>query len=143
MFLVPDEGKSTQARAINPTPWLQHFGLNHAIEVKGGERVLYVSGQTSTTEDGSSLHQGNLVAQFAEAWKNLKAVLAEAAMGPETITIVRLNIYTTDVAMFMEYAEALIPLWSDDGAQPACTLLEVAGLFDPALMVEIEATAVA
>ena len=130
-----------KSRAINPTPWLQHFGLNHAVEVTGAGRVLYASGQTSTADDGSALHEGDIVAQFAEAWKNLKAVLAEAEMAPSNIA--RLNIYTTDVAMFMEHAEALIPIWSADGAQPACTLLEVAALFDPALMVEIEATAVA
>lgn len=130
-----------QTRAINPTSWLQHFGLNHAIEVTGGERVLYASGQTSTAADGAALHEGDIVAQFAEAWKNLKAVLAEADMAPGNIA--RLTIYTTDVAMFMEHAEALIPIWSVDGCQPACTLLEVASLFDPALMVEIEATAVA
>ncbi|TCO69086.1 RidA family protein [Chromatocurvus halotolerans] len=130
-----------KSRAINSTPWMEHFGLNHAIEVTGGERVLYVSGQASTDAEGVSLHDGDLVAQFAQAWSNLKAVLVQADMGPRNI--VRMNIYTTDVAMFMEHAESLIPLWSDDGAKPACTLLEVAGLFDPALMVEIEATAVA
>ena len=127
--------------AINPTSWLQHFGLNHAIEVRGSDRVLYVSGQTSTDAEGAPLHEGDLVAQFREAWSNLAAVLAEAGMAPASI--VRLNIYTTDVKAFMEAAEALVPIWADEGVQPVCTLLEVSALFDPALMVEIEATAVA
>lgn len=129
-----------KTRAINPTAWLQHFGLHHAVEVSGGSRTLYASGQAATDADGAAMHPGDLVAQFRLAWNNLKDVLAEAGMTASNV--VRLNIYTTDVASFMENAEALIPIWAEDGAQPSCTLLEVAGLFDPELMVEIEATAV-
>lgn len=128
-------------RAINPSPWLQHFGVNHAVEVRGGERVLHVSGQTSTSGDGTPLHADDLVAQFSEAWSNLEKVLAEAEMG--AADIVRLVVYTTDVQAFMAQADALVPLWTEAGARPACTLLEVAGLFDPTLLGEIEATAVA
>jgi len=130
-----------QTRAINPTPWMQHFGLNHAIEVIEGQRVLYASGQTASDETGASLHKGDLVAQFAAAWDNLKDVLAASQMAPENI--VRLTIYTTDMTEFMAKAEDLVAIWSKDGAQPACSLLGVAALFDPDLMVEIEATAVA
>jgi len=36
-----------------------------------------------------------------------------------------------------------VPIFAKDGAQPVCTLLGVARLFDPAIMVELEATAVA
>jgi len=130
-----------QQRAINPSPWLDQFGLSHAIEVIGGQRTLYISGQTSTADDGSSLHEGDLVAQFAEAWSNLNKVLSEADMAPKNI--VRLNIYSTDVTAFMAKAEEIIPIWAVDGIKPACTLLEISALFDPELMVELEATAVA
>ena len=128
-------------RAINPTEWLQHFQLSHAIEVTGGERLLYLSGKTSTDADGTTLHKGDIVAQFAKAWENLKDALAAADMAPSNI--VRLNLYTTNVAAFMEKAEEIVPIWASEGIQPAATLLGIAGLFDPDLMVEIEATAVA
>ena len=130
-----------QRRTINPTPWLQSFNMNHAIEVKGGERTLYLSGQTSTAPDASALHPGDLVAQFQTAYDNLKAALSEAKM--ETTHIVRMNIYTTDVALFMEKAEEIIPIFAADGVEPVCTLLGISALYDPDLMVEIEATAVA
>ena len=42
-----------QKREINPTEWLQAFNINHAIEVTGGERVLYLSGQTAALVHGS------------------------------------------------------------------------------------------
>lgn len=130
-----------QKRAINPTPWLQGFNMNHAIEVRGGERTLYLSGQTASAADASALHPGDLVAQFRIAWDNLKAALVGADMQPESV--VRMNIYTTDVEQFMEKAEKIIPIFAADGVQPVCTLLGISALYDPDLMVEIEATAVA
>jgi enamine deaminase RidA (YjgF/YER057c/UK114 family) len=130
-----------EKRVINPTPWLQHFALNHAVEVKNGQRVLYLSGQTSTDADGSMRHAGDMVKQFGFAWSNLKDALAQADMGPDNI--VRLNIYTTDVDAFMTHAEQIVPIWANDGAQVCCTLLGVARLYDPEILVEIEATAVA
>ena len=130
-----------QKRTINPTPWLQHFNMNHAIEVKGGERTLYLSGQTASAPDASALNPGDLVAQFKTAWDNLKAALAEADMQPAHV--VRMNIYTTDIALFMENAGDICPIFAADGVLPVCTLLGISALYDPDLMVEIEATAVA
>lgn len=129
-----------ERRTINPTPWLQHFNMHHAIEVKGGNRTVYLSGQTSTAADGSALHAGDMVAQFATAWANVKDALAGADMLPAHV--VRLNIYTTDVDLFMAKSDEIVPLFAGDGVQPVCTLLGVSRLFDPAIMVELEATAV-
>lgn len=130
-----------EKRIINPTPWLQHFNLNHGIEVRQGQRTLYLSGQTSTEADGSTRHAGDLVKQFAFAWSNLKDALIAADMNVGNI--VRLNIYTTDVDAFMAAADQIAPVWAEDGAQMCCTLLGVARLFDPDIKIELEATAVA
>ena len=129
-----------QTREINPTPWLQGFNINHGIEVTGGQRVLYLSGQTSNAADGSSMHDGDLVAQFKLAWSNVKDALAMAEMGPSNI--VRLNMYTTDVDAFMKAAGELIPIFAADGCKPVSTLLGVVRLFEPSAMIELEATAV-
>lgn len=130
-----------QTREINPTPWLQGFNLNHGIEVTGAQRTLYLSGQTSNAADGSPMHAGDLVAQFGLAWANLKDALAASDMAPSNI--VRLNMYTTDVEAFMAAAEQLIPIFAADGCRPVATLLQVVRLFEPELMIELEATAVA
>lgn len=130
-----------ERREINPTDWLSGFNINHGIEVTGAQRVLYLSGQTSNGPDGAPLHKGDVVAQFSAAWSNLKDALAAAGMDPTNI--VRLNIYTTDVPAFMAQAEDLIPIFAGDGCKPVSTLLGVAALFEPELMVELEATAVA
>ena len=130
-----------ERREINPTDWLSGFNINHGIEISGSDRVLYLSGQTSNGPDGAPLHAGDLVEQFRLAWSNLKDALAEANM--DATNIVRLNMYTTDVEAFMESAEELVPIFANDGCRPVSTLLGVAALFEPEIMIELEATAVA
>src|SRR2546421_7647482 len=130
-----------QARPINPQTWLEAFNVNQAIEVTGGQRVLYVSGQTSNDGSGAPMHRGDLVAQFKLAWKNLVEVLAASNMEPKNV--VRLNFYTTDVENFMAKAGEILPIFAQAGCKPVSTLLGVARLFEPSIMIEIEATAVA
>ena len=130
-----------EIRAINPQTWLGAFGVNQAIEVKNGQRVLYVSGQTSNDAKGAPLHPGDIVAQTRQAWANIVEVLGAAGMTPSNV--VRLNFYTTDVERFMAAAGDLVPLWASAGCKPVSTLLGVTRLFQPEIMIEIEATAVA
>jgi len=130
-----------ELKTHNPSPWLEHFGFNHAVEVRGGDRVLYCSGQTASDAEGAPLHPGDLAAQYRSAWDNLVELLETADMTPANL--VRLNIYTTDVPAFMEAAETLTPLHLEAGAKAACTLLGVRELYAPEVLVEIEATAVA
>jgi enamine deaminase RidA (YjgF/YER057c/UK114 family) len=130
-----------QVRPINAQTWLGNFNVNQAIEVTAGQRVLYVSGQTSNDANGAPMNPGDLVAQFKLAWKNLVEVLAAANMKPGNI--VRLNLYTTDVEGFMAKAGAMVPIIAEAGCKPVSTLLGVTRLFQPSIMIEIEATAVA
>lgn len=130
-----------QKREINVTDWLLGFNLNQAIEVTGGQRVLYLSGQAANAADGTPMHKGDLVAQFRLAWTNLKDALAAADMSPSHV--VRLNMYTTDMDAFMAVAGELAEIFAADGCKPTCTLLGVSRLFEPDLMIELEATAVA
>ena len=130
-----------ERRDINPTPWMQGFGLNHGVEVTAGQRVLYLSGQVAVDADAELQHAGDLAGQFALAWRNLTDCLAAADMTPGDV--VRLNMYTTDVDAFMGAAGELMPLLGSAGCAPVSTLLGVARLFHPDAMIELEATVVA
>lgn len=130
-----------ERRVFNPTPWLKHFNLNHAVEVRGAARTLYVSGQAASAADGAPLHVGDLVAQFSEAWKQLKDALSAADMTPANV--VRLNIYTVDVDRFMTHAESMVALFARDACNPCCTLAGVTRLYHPDILIELEATACA
>jgi len=125
----------------NPTPWLQGFGLNHAVEISGASRTVYLSGQTASAADGSPMHPGDMVAQYKVAWQCVLDALADAGM--DASNLVRLNFYVTDVPAFMEAAEQIMPVHGEAGAQIVSTLLGVSALYHPDIMIEIEATATA
>jgi enamine deaminase RidA (YjgF/YER057c/UK114 family) len=130
-----------EVKPINPWTWQDGFGFSQAIEVSGHQRTLICSGQTSVDENANPVHDGDIGAQLNKALDNLVAVLETAGMNLSNV--VRINVYTTDVegilANFGPYEARL----QAAGCKPACTLLGVAKLFLPQLMVELEATAVA
>jgi enamine deaminase RidA (YjgF/YER057c/UK114 family) len=127
--------------AVNPWTWSLQFGFNQGEIVAGATRVLFCAGQTSVDGDGNPQHPGDMAAQIALAADNLEAVLREAGMS--LANVVRLNFYTTDVDAFFEHAGVLAERTSAAGVAPVGTLLGVARLAFPELMVELEATAVA
>lgn len=127
-------------RIINPWTWQEQFGFNHGHEVTGAERTLYLAGQVSLDDDGQLVHEGDLAAQIDKCIDNIESVLTGADM--TLADVVRLNIYTTDVDAFIENAAALGRL-NAGGARYTSTLLGVARLAFPELLVELEATAVA
>jgi enamine deaminase RidA (YjgF/YER057c/UK114 family) len=127
--------------AVNPWTWSLSFGFNQGEVVSDASRVLFCAGQTSVDGDGAPQHPGDMAAQLALALDNLEAVLAEAGMS--LANVVRLNLYTTDVDALLADFGVLAERNSAAGIAPPGTLLGVARLAFPELMVELEATAVA
>jgi enamine deaminase RidA (YjgF/YER057c/UK114 family) len=127
--------------AVNPWSWSEQFGFSQGQVVEGGRRVVFCAGQTSVDADGNPQHPGDMAAQLSLALDNLEAVLREAGMSLSNV--VRLNYYTTDVDGFVTNAGVLGERLGAAGVSPASTLLGVARLAFPELMVELEATAVA
>lgn len=130
-----------ERRIINPWTWQDAFGFVQANEVSGPRRVLVCSGQTSVDANGHPAHAGDMQAQIGLALDNLETVLRESGMSLKDV--VRLNWYTTDVDGFLGAADAFGGRLAQAGCRPACTLLGVARLAFPELLVEFEATAVA
>ncbi|MGH3145107.1 MAG: RidA family protein [Rubrobacter sp.] len=130
-----------ERRSVNPWTWQDQAGYVQANEVNGSQRTLYCAGQTSVDDEGSPLHPGDMRAQITQAMDNLEVVLREG--GFELSDVVRLNYYTTDLDAFFEAYDALVSRLAEAGCRPAGTLLGVARLAFPELLVEIEATAVA
>ena len=129
-----------QRRVINPWTWQEKFRFDQGHEVSGAERTLYLSGQVPFDGDGELVSVGNMAGQIDQCIANIETVLAEAEMTVENI--VRLHIYTTDIDTFFANAEALSRLW-DAGCRYSSTLIGVARLAFPEVLIEIEATAVA
>ncbi len=135
-----EENTSVKRTSVNPWAWSVELGFNQGELVEGGSVVLYLSGQSSVGADGAPQHAGDMAAQIELALDNLEAVLAEAGM--DLSNVVRLNTYTTDVdAVYQNYG-LIAERFGAAGVQPPGSLLGVARLAYPELMVELEAIAV-
>lgn len=130
-----------ERRIINPWTWQDDLGYVQAYEITGAERTLYCAGIAAMDAEGNPMHPGDMRAQVALSLDNLEAVLAGAGLGLSDV--VRLNYYTTDVDRLFEADDYTVPRLAEAGCRPASTLLGVASLAFPELLVEIEATAVA
>jgi enamine deaminase RidA (YjgF/YER057c/UK114 family) len=124
--------------AVNPWSWSVGLGFDQAQLIEGHQRQLVCSGQDAVDADGNPQHPGNMAAQLELALDNLEAVLAAADM--TLANIVRLNVYSTDVD---EYLKHFARVNDRVGASRyATTVLGVARLPAPQLLVMLEATAV-
>jgi enamine deaminase RidA (YjgF/YER057c/UK114 family) len=130
-----------ERRIINPWTWQDQMGYVQANEVGGVQRTIYLAGQTSVDEGGRPVHPEDMGAQLGQALDNVETVLREA--GAELSDVVRLNIYVTDVDRFFEAYGPFAERLAAAGCRQASTLLGVARLAYPELLIEIEATAVA
>jgi len=127
----------TIRQAVNPPTVPAPPFYSQGIAVSGVGRMLFVSGQVGIRPDGTPGEGIEEQAQLAVA--NLQAVLAEAGMSSDNI--VKNTIYLTDASLFEGFAKAAGA--SLPSPPPATTLLIVKALASPALLVEIEAIAVA
>ena len=123
-----------RTRIDSGTAWEERVGYSRAVRV--GPHV-HVSGTTATDEDGEIVGVGDLAAQAERALANVEAALHEA--GAELSDVVRTRVYVTDI----EHWETVGDVHGEyfGAVRPAMSLLEVSGLVDDRLLVEIEAVA--
>ncbi|GAA4465755.1 RidA family protein [Phytohabitans houttuyneae] len=125
--------------AVNPWPWSVQLGFDQAQLVEGRRRELVCSGQDAVDASGNPQHPHDMAAQLRLALDNLDAVLTGAGM---TFTnVVRLNVYTTDMDALLQNFTVVNQRFEGTGVRFATTLLGVASLAAPGLVVAIEATA--
>lgn len=129
-------------KAINPGHMYNsvQFGFSHAVE-SSGRRVLHLAGQVAWNDAGELIGPGNLEAQSAQVFRNLKEVLAAAGMTPADI--VRLRTYVVDYSpdKLAVLGPAIAEFYGET-TPAANTLLGVAALAMPEFLIEVEATAV-
>jgi enamine deaminase RidA (YjgF/YER057c/UK114 family) len=107
---------------------------SHGVIVEAG-RTLYVAGQTSRDRQGNIVCEGDAAGQTRQTLENMKKVIEGA--GGRMEDVAKTTVFITDI----KYREAVGRVRQEffKGEPPANTLLVVAGLADPAFLVEIEA----
>jgi enamine deaminase RidA (YjgF/YER057c/UK114 family) len=125
---------------VNPWTWQDRAGFVQANVVQEGRRVAYCAGQTSVDADGAPVHEGDMAGQIGQALDNLETVLEQSGM--TLADVVRLNYFVTDLDAFAGARTTLGGRLAEGNCRPAATLLRVAALARPELLIEIEATAV-
>ncbi len=110
---------------------------NHFVRVDQPKSMIFVSGQVSRDSEGQQVGVGSMLEQTRQCIRNIEACLNAA--GGSLPDIVWTTVYTTDMREFRQIVAAREEFFKTN--LPTSTMVEVAHLADPGLMVEIQVIA--
>ena len=115
-------------------PWESIVGYCRAVRIG---QLIEVSG-CAPVEDGQVYAPGDMAAQTEKCLQIIQTALTNA--GASLSDVVRTRMYVTDISQWEAAGRVHGKYFGD--IRPASTMVEVSGLVDPDMLVEIEATAV-
>jgi enamine deaminase RidA (YjgF/YER057c/UK114 family) len=115
--------------------WESTVGYSRAVRV--GSWVS-VAGTTAARPGGGAVGGNDIAEQAREAIRRISAALEQ--VGASLEHVVRTRMFVTDISRWEEVGRAHGEFFGD--IRPAASMLEVAALIEPELLVEIEADAV-
>jgi enamine deaminase RidA (YjgF/YER057c/UK114 family) len=120
-----------------PVPYRQ-------MSVSTGSRIVHLAGQVARAADGAPVGAGDLAAQVAQAYRNVATALS--AVGGTFDDVAALTVYVVDWSpeKMAALGEGVGRVADQLGGSPArpITLIGVAALAEPDLLVEVQAVAV-
>ncbi|MER5783827.1 RidA family protein [Streptomyces mobaraensis] len=134
------DGDPARPARVNPPELSPPRGFSHAVVAEGG-RLVFLAGQTALDAEGRLL-PADLPTQFERALANLLTALA--ATGGSPADLVRVTVYTTDVAAYRACAGELGRVWRRLAGRdyPAMAVIGAVRLWDEEALVELDGVAV-
>jgi enamine deaminase RidA (YjgF/YER057c/UK114 family) len=122
---------------FSPDDLAAPMGYSHVVELPAG-RLVWTSGQVAFDPDRNIVGVGDWEAQSRQVFGNLTSALSAAGAGWSDV--VKLTLYVVDVAE-LPTIRAVRDEFVDTANPPTSSLVQVAGLVHPDLLIEVEAVA--
>ncbi|HEX5499301.1 MAG TPA: RidA family protein [Thermomicrobiales bacterium] len=132
-------GTPPSIRFISPDTMPRPYGYSQVVEITGG-RLVFVAGQVPLDADNQVVGVGDFAAQVRSAFANVE--LALAAVGLTFAHVVKLQMFLADIAhlpLLWDVRDEFV----NTANPPASTTVQVAALFHPDVLFEVDAVAVA
>jgi isochorismate pyruvate lyase len=122
-------------RTYSGAPWESIVGYCRALRAG---RHIYVTGTAPVAEGGGVFAPGDAYAQAMRCFEIIQRALHD--LDADRSHVVRTRMFVTDISRWEEFGRAHSQFFADQ--RPATTMVEVKGLVDPEMLIEVEADAV-
>ena len=126
---------SDRSNYSSGAPWESIAGYSRAVRVGN---IIEVAGTTAVDREGQVVGAGDIGEQTDYIFNKIRNALNDA--GSKMSDVIRTRMYLTDINDWETVARVHGNIFSD--IKPVSTLVEVSGLIDKELLIEIEVSAV-
>ena len=126
---------SNRSNYSSGAPWESIAGYSRAVRVGN---IIEVAGTTAVDTEGQVVGAGDISKQTDYIFNKIRNALNDA--GSKMSDVIRTRMYLTDINDWETVARVHGDIFSD--IKPVSTLVEVSGLIDEELLIEIEVSAV-
>ena len=126
---------SDRSNYSSGAPWESIAGYSRAVRVGN---IIELAGTTAVDTEGQVVGAGDISKQTDYIFNKIRNALNDA--GSKMSDVIRTRMYLTDINDWETVARVHGDIFSD--IKPVSTLVEVSGLIDEELLIEIEVSAV-